>query len=244
MTWGEHDSLVNFNQSFDEELQADVERTGVQPSGFRAGGRATKAFPNKEDETWWRANGPGMVDSWIQWRAGLESWHIWITPAGEPAIELELNGSVGGVPVKAFLDRIFIDVSTGELNLIDLKTGSREPDNQLQLGFYKVLVQKCLGVEINTGYYWMARKGGLSLPHDLTRFDEHLIGSMLQDFVKARDSGIFIPHLSSSCNTCGVNRACYAFGGAESQVSDPLHPNYAPVIKTGITPGGDTSDNN
>lgn len=231
MTWEEHDSVVHFNQAFLEEIQADVAKSGVQPAGFRAGGRISKAYPNKEDATWWQANGPQMVDSWIEWRAGLQNWHIWETPAGEPAIELQLNGTIGGVPVKAFLDRIFIDVGTGELNLVDLKTGSREPDNPLQLGFYKVLVEKCIGVEVNTGYYWMSRKGGLGAPHDLTRFNEHLIGSMLQQFETAVNNEVFIPHLSSSCNTCGVNRACYAFGGAESQQSDPLHPNYSPIIK-------------
>jgi CRISPR/Cas system-associated exonuclease Cas4 (RecB family) len=232
MTWEEHDSLVHFNQAFDEEVAKDVEKSGVQPSAFRAGGRVSKAYPNKEDESWWRANGPHMVDAWIEWRAGIPNWQIWETPAGKPAIEMEMNATVGGVPVKAFLDRIFIDVGTGELNLVDLKTGSREPDNPLQLGFYRVLVLKTLGVEVNTGYYWMARKGGLSQPHDLTRFDEHLIGSMLRQFEKAVREEVFIPHLSSSCNTCGVNRACYAFGGAEAQQSDPLHPQYSPVIRT------------
>lgn len=230
--WDDQHSLVQFAEAFRAEVEADAERSGMEAGDFRAGGRVSKAWPNREDGPWWLANGPVMVDSWISFREGLPNWIIWTTPGGEPAIELAMNASVGGVPVRAYLDRIFVDESTGELALVDLKTGSREPDNALQLGFYRVLVQKTLDVEINTGYYWMARKGSLSVAHDLTRFDEHLIGSLLQQFERALQDEVFIPHLTSLCSSCSVNRACHAYGGAEAQAYDVLHPDYKPVIKT------------
>lgn len=232
MIWADHDSATEFRAAFLAEIDSDSTRSGVAPEEFRAGGRVSKAFPNKEDASWWQANGPEMVDAWISWRKSLPNWQIWETPAHEPAIELELNGTIGETPVKAFLDRIFIDTNTGELSVVDLKTGSREPDNPLQLGFYKVLVQKCLGVEVNTGYYWMSRKGGLGQAHDLTRFNEHLIGSMLKQFEKAIESEVFIPHLTSMCGTCGVRRGCYAAGGEEAKRYDVLHPEYKPVFTT------------
>lgn len=229
--WTPGDSLEHFNQHFDEELASDEQKSGIARDLFRAGGKATQAFPNKEDAGWWRANGPGMVDNWVGFRNSLPNWVIWTTPAGEPAIELQLNASILGVPVKAYLDRVFVDVNTGELNIVDLKTGSRAPDSGLQLGFYKVLLQKTLDVEATTGYYWMARKGSLTSGTDLTKYSESLIGTMLQDFNRAVDSGIFIPRSSSFCGTCSVNRACALYGGAEAHLYDPLHPDYRPDIK-------------
>ncbi len=41
--------------------------TDTIPSAWRAGGRATKAYPEKENDIWWQDNGPQMVDNFIQW---------------------------------------------------------------------------------------------------------------------------------------------------------------------------------
>lgn len=231
MKWTTEDSFWAFTHSFAEELAGDAERSGVPVAEFRAGGRASKAWPNKEDDTWWAAHGPEMVDNWVAFRQALPNWVVWVTPAGLPAIELELNASLNGVPVKAYLDRVFVDTSTGELCIVDVKSGSRTPDSDLQLGFYRVLLYKLFGVEANQGYYWMARKGELTPAVDLSRFDEHLLGSMLATFERAIENDIFIPKLSGLCNSCGVNRACAAFGGAEAHLYDPLHANYGPETK-------------
>lgn len=226
--WTDEDSYVAFNQAFDEEKDNDLRKTGVDPSQWRAGGRISKAWPNKEDELWWRTNGPGMVTAYKEWRESTP-WAIYITPAGLPAIELELHPVIKGVPVKMFIDRVFI-TPNGEPVIVDLKTGSRTPDSDLQLGFYRVGLEKVLGIQANLGAYWMSRQGGVTPLADLSRYDEHLIGTMLNDFNRAVENEIFLPHLSSSCKTCGVNRACAAFGGAEARAYDPLHPNYSPVI--------------
>ena len=37
---------------------------------WRAGGRATKAYPNKEDAQWWLDAGPKMIDYWMQFQIG------------------------------------------------------------------------------------------------------------------------------------------------------------------------------
>jgi hypothetical protein len=223
--WTTEHSHEEFVRSFHAEVLADYERSGVNPTDWRAGGRSSKAFPNKEDETWWRAHGPSMVQSYADWRENTPDLSLWVTPAGEPAIELELHPVIGGVPVKMFLDRVF-QYPDGTLLIVDLKTGSRAPDADLQLGFYRVGLQKVLGVNADLGAYWMARTGGLTPVADISRFNEHLIGGMLRDFNTAVENEVFIPHLSSKCNTCGVNRACYAFGGVEAQHSDPLHPEF------------------
>lgn len=222
----EFDCGAAFREAFDKELLEARTDSGVDYPEWRAGGRASKAHPNKEDYGWWSANGPTHVENWVSWREGLPNYRIWVTPAGEPAIELGLLATIGGVSVKMFIDRIFVDEGTGELVILDIKTGARTPESDLQLGFYRVGVLNTLGVEANLGGYWMSRQGGLSPMVDLSRFTDHMIGSMLQQFNRAVENEIFIPHLTNLCKTCSVNRACYAFGGDEAHRYDPMHPDY------------------
>jgi len=80
---------------------------------FRAGGRATKAYPNKEDASWWLDNGPKMVDFWIQFRQD-SGYQPYLLSGGEAAIETELNVEIGGVLMKGFLDRLMVSPD-GEL---------------------------------------------------------------------------------------------------------------------------------
>ena len=182
---------------------------------WRAGGRATKAYPNKEDADWWLANGPKMVDFWIQFREE-SGWKIWDTPVGIPAIETEMNQQVNGVNIKAFLDRIMV-APTGELVIVDIKTGA-EPKSQTQLGIYAVLVEKTFGVRPQLGSYFMARTGELTTPVSLDRFTESRLGSWAKGFEIAVSNKIFIPSTGFMCGTCSVNSSCYAVGGKDSHL--------------------------
>jgi putative RecB family exonuclease len=182
---------------------------------WRAGGRATKANPNKEDAEWWLANGPRMVDYWIQFRDD-SGWKIWDTPAGIPAIETEMNQQINGVNIKAFLDRIMV-APTGELVIVDIKTGA-EPKSQTQLGIYAVLVEKTFGIRPQLGSYFMARTGELTNPVSLERFTEARLGSWAKGFEIAVSNKIFIPSTGFMCGTCAVNSSCYAVGGKDSHL--------------------------
>ena len=183
---------------------------------WRAGGRATKANPNKEDATWWLENGPKMVDFWTQFRQD-SGFNMYQLPDGSEAIETELNQEVGGVPLKAFLDRLMV-APTGELIVVDIKTSSREPASLTQLGIYAILVEKTLGVRPSLGSYFMARTGELTAPQSLDRYTEARLGSWAKGFELAMENKIFIPQVSTMCGTCSVNAACYAVGGKDSHL--------------------------
>ena len=183
---------------------------------WRAGGRATKANPNKEDKNWWFANGPKMINFWTQFRQD-SGFNMYQLPDGSEAIETELNQDVGGVPMKAFLDRLMV-APTGELIVVDIKTSSREPASLTQLGIYAILVEKTFGVRPTLGSYFMARTGELTMPQNLDRYTEARLGSWAKGFEIAMDNKIFIPSVSTMCGTCSVNRACYAVGGEESHL--------------------------
>ena len=183
---------------------------------WRAGGRATKANPNKEDAAWWLEAGPKMVDFWTQFRQD-SGFNMYQLPDGSEAIETELNQEVGGVPLKAFLDRLMV-APTGELIVVDIKTSSREPASLTQLGIYAILVEKTIGVRPALGSYFMARTGELTAPQSLDRYTEARLGSWAKGFELAMENKIFIPQVSTMCGTCSVNAACYAVGGKDSHL--------------------------
>ena len=171
----------------------------------RRAGRATAANPNKEDGNWWNAQGSIWVDNYILWRKNNPTWKIWTTPQGARAIELQLNPVIAGVPIKMIIDRIFeVD---GKLVIVDIKTSARRPTSDLQLGFYKVGVEQTLGIEINTGNYWMSRESGTGDMIDLSRYTLDTLEYFAEGFDKARKAGIFLPNLSS-CNFCGLTEHC------------------------------------
>lgn len=178
---------------------------GVDLTRARVGGRATKENPNKEDVAFWQKTGPKWVDSYIQWRQNNPNWKIWHTPQGVPAIELGLMPDFAGVPVKMIIDRVFeVD---GEPVVVDLKTSQSTPSSTLQLGFYKVGIQKVLGVEVKYGAYWMARQSGTTPLIDLTKYDEGKLEYIAGNFDRARRAEIFLPN-TNNCNRCGLTEFC------------------------------------
>lgn len=184
---------------------------GIRSEDIRAGGKATKARPNKEDELWWLANGPPMVQRWMDWRESSD-WKIWTTPNGEPAIELELTPTWAGVPVRMFLDRVFV-LPTNVLVVTDLKSGARSPSSELQLCWYAAGIQSVFDIEVRHGAYWNARTGDMSPIQRLARISQPLLEYWVSKFLEARGSEIFLPQPSNLCRACGVNRYCAAYGG-------------------------------
>lgn len=209
------DKIFNPTTAFNEAWERNYKESdnGME---WRAGGRATKAYPNKEDAAWWLDAGPKMVDFWTQFRQD-SGYTMWLTPEGEQAIETELNQEVGGVPIKAFLDRLMV-APTGELVIVDIKTSSKEPASLTQLGIYAILVEKTFGVRPTLGSYFMARTGELTQPQNLDRYTEARLGSWAKGFELAMENKIFIPSVGFMCGTCSVNSACYAVGGKDSHL--------------------------
>jgi RecB family exonuclease len=217
-----------WHKAWDEEVADREAQTGIKSSEWRAAGRRSKEWPNKEDDAWWQANGPEMVEAYIKWRnEGSEAdWKIWEPIDGEPAIELGITAPIGGVTVKGFIDRVFVTPS-GELVIVDLKTGSRNPDSDLQLGFYACLMEVAFGIRPKWGAYYKARDGRLIKPLvDLDYLSLDLLGGYLRDFVRAREARIFLPVIGSHCRTCGVANACAAVDGLDAPKYDPSHPQY------------------
>lgn len=219
---------LSFLKAWEGEVRDREERTGIKPELWRAAGRRSKEWPDKENDKWWLAHGPEMVQNYIKWRTDSEDsdWRIWEPFPGDPAIEIGVVAPFGDVTVRAIIDRIFVTPS-GELVIVDLKTGSRSPDSDLQLGFYASACEVAFGIRPQWGAYWKAREGKLLKPLiDLDYLSVDLIAGWLRDFVRARNQGIYIPRIGSHCINCGVRNQCAAVNGPEAHLYDPHHPEY------------------
>lgn len=199
------DAATLFENAFNQQLD-EVPVDAV----IRSAGKPSKDWPSGEDEGWWRHHGPQFVQSWMDWRDAnpeLDLYRI----NGEAAIEVAVTcNTEKGVALKGYIDRIFQDTNTGDLLIVDLKTGKTSPYSSLQMDFYRYALKGTLNVHASHGAFWMARKGILSGIHDLWRTDEQ-IADMLNKARVMVDNELFIPHLGMMCGYCGVNQFCSAY---------------------------------
>ena len=186
------------------------------PNHWFASGR----YEGQEDITRRAALGAEQVRRYYDYYVNQHPGEVvWITPSGEPAIELGFSVYFGKVLVRGFIDQI-IDEMTGhpeqfEGKLRDIKTGV-SPGGIFQLSVYRYATLKEYDVDILTGDYWMGREGGPTKAYDLTVMTEDQVTDVfgrMDAGVKAED---FTPSPSEkNCGRCGVATACqYAIGEA------------------------------
>lgn len=198
--------------TWDSLKASQIGSNGFTEADVRAGGRATKEYPNKEDERWWQTNGIPMVESWVTWR-DTSGWGIADIGGGTPAIELGLVVEIGGLPIKMVIDRLmFMPSEDGTLTrdnfiVLDLKSGKTAPKSDLQLALYATGIEIVYGWRPRWGTYWMARTGTISDPVDLDNYPKEMFEEIFSQFKQARDNGVFIPNLNH-CQMCSVIDYC------------------------------------
>jgi putative RecB family exonuclease len=203
---------LDFDLVFSLLLQKALDETDrkVKPSDFYASGRRSKEWPDKENEKWWRQNGPLMVQRWVNFKK-VSPWEIWLTPQGEPAIELGMLADIDGTPIKMFTDLI-MEVPNNGLAVVDKKTGSRVPKYPIQLAIYGEGMAQTFGEECRPqwGAYWMGRTGELTPPVDLNLYYPHLL-PQVRSARRIVALDLWLPNPSDLCGSCSVNASCYAY---------------------------------
>ncbi|AJD82490.1 Cas4 exonuclease [Mycobacterium phage Sheen] len=170
---------------------------------------------------WWFASGPydalkdiprrqalGMdqCERYINWAQRHTEEKIWVTPDGTPAIELEFDIELDGLPVRGFIDAV-IDVD-GELIVRDHKTGN-QPGDDFQLGVYKVALEVLYGVQVVKGDYWMGKTGKATYPYDLSVWTRELVTSKFKELEAKIQAGDFPARPDADkCRFCDVSFAC------------------------------------
>jgi RecB family exonuclease len=194
-------------------LEAET-KSGIGRDQFKASGRASKAFPDKETAAWWLQEGPSMCRSWVTFRQNAPL-DIWIDPQGKPGIELacRLRVEDGHTEVVMYIDRVMVDQRTGELVVLDLKSG-QPVKSDAQLGDYRIgLEQKYPGTTFRVGCFWYARTGTTSPFFPLNEYSLERAEHKYVQAKRIRDSGIFLANPGMQCGYCSVKDHCYAVGG-------------------------------
>lgn len=171
----------------------------------------------------WESSGPykGEADALRRYRVGLDHVKnyidyyldpkhaqevIWITPSGEPAIELNFVEDFGSVKVRGKIDAI-IDHPKKGLICRDTKTGA-SPGSPSQLKVYAEAVKKLTDVDVLNGDFFMTKRGSPTRTTDLTLVDRD---EMMNRF-EAMDQGVkraeFTPNPGPNCARCSVRDSC------------------------------------
>lgn len=212
------DATALFEQAFTEEIwEAYLLDSNIDT--WRASGRATREWPNKEGQDFWWQNGPRFVQHWIDWTKeyGVH-WRLAALSGDIPGVELEFKPTIGGHPVRMFLDRLYV-LPNGDVVVLDIKTGTWEAD-ALQLGLYAEGVYQATGIRPKYGTFWYSRKG-LSGLIDLSKYTPGYLGRLVENFYKAVGAEIFTPAPSALCKSCSVRHACASVGGEQAEKYDP-----------------------
>lgn len=186
-------------------------------SKVRAGGRASKEWPNRENEDWWNAKGPEMLRAYKAHteRLAEEGWRLYEYAGGNEAVELQFMMEIGDVLVKGAIDRVYVNPD-GELVITDLKAGSRQPESGMQLGVYAVALERLTGLRPIIGNYYMARKGEATEPVSLLHYTYDTVAGVFKTAKRMIEAEIFLPHVSNLCASCGVRKYCTVMPGSET----------------------------
>jgi len=209
-----------------EWAQALTEARDAEPdeSKWIVAGKPTKAKPNAEDVAWWGDAGENWMDAYVEWRE-LGGWQPFEAPGGL-AIEMDINATFGEALVRNILDRAEV-TPAGELVIVDIKTGSKTPDDPTQLAQYAHAFGQVMDIDApRWGSYYMARKGAPTPLIDLSSITKEFLDGEYTTLHRMRASGLFLANPGWGCGHCGVRDFCAAKGGKRANEYAGRIPDY------------------
>nr|WP_280676796.1 PD-(D/E)XK nuclease family protein [Kitasatospora sp. MAA19] len=180
--------------------------------------KALDQEPNTD--RWLSASGSGADDIERRYALGQEQtaqyvvWSrehqpaIWQTSEGKQALELYFEVEIGGVQVRGFIDQLIAEADNS-VRVRDLKTGAMK--SKFQLETYAVAVREAFGVAVNRGDWYLAKRGGLSRPADLTQVTAEQVGEQYAEMDAGVKAGKFEPRPGFLCRFCDVKHKCSFF---------------------------------
>lgn len=212
---------------FDEHVAKQFEETQVDPQFWRKAGRVTKDKPEREDVNFWRGEGSRQLVMYATWLQ-TSGYKVAKLSDGTVLSEHETTTRFGDIEVRGFCD-IVLKGPDGELIVMDLKSGTRVPDKTTQLGLYKVALNQNHPddrLKINTGCFFMTRKGEPTPTVGLDRYTSDYFTSIFTMAESIREAKAFVPSPGDACRICDVSEACFAVGGTDSWKYDSLNPQF------------------
>lgn len=198
------------------ELVAEVAGTKyADPQSWKAYGRPTGPKPRGEDLAWFLRDGiPTALNQYVEWRL-TEPWDVMAMPDGSPAIEIPFEFDLAGIPVRGYVDRVFVSRKTGAPLVVDLKSGLK-PKNDIQLAVYSRALEEQLGQPFSWGayYYGMKRGGQLTDFIDLSYWTDDRLLAIYGPADSAISQQLFIPNPGDACFHCPLTEHCSFFRSA------------------------------
>lgn len=218
-------------------LEHEIERARREHPEFpdeadwKAFGRVSNKYPNKEDRKWWTDHIGLFLWRWIHWRA-FSGWEIAMLDMAVPAIETEVSSDIGSVKVVGYLDRVMLDLAK-QPAVLDIKSNSNEPGDDEQLGQYAVQLHELGFPKPLQGFYWMARTGQLGSRRDLSGYSLESFTYKYEIAARRRNAGEWVANTKSTiCSFCGVKDFCAAQKGKYSQLVPKPWETGTPAIRS------------
>lgn len=129
-------------------------------------------------------------------------------------LEVPFQLDLGDVTIKGGIDQIRL-ISENPFNgvhVVDLKTGNRESAS-IQLGTYKVAVEKIFGWPVTKASFFYAKDSklvGLDKA-DLDRYTEGYLTELYAALDRGIKNRVFIPNPGGGCLLCPVKKHCREF---------------------------------
>jgi putative RecB family exonuclease len=193
-----------FAKHFAEEIVRKTQDV-ADISTWRASGRASKAWPEKENRDWWAQAGE---DQSAKFATIYDSPFLpgrVVSVEGEFLIEVEHLVEVGNHQIKGYIDAV-IELPDGSIIPRDYKSG-KAPEDGLQLASYALAMQELFGVLPESGEYLLTRKM-TPATWDLRPLSRAVMAGLYDSLAKAKKEGIYLPRPSSFCTACQVKAAC------------------------------------
>lgn len=184
--------------------------------------RENEALKSEPDMKKWQTGTPkrdGATDAAQRFLKGKEQLadylaymeqsddEVWRLPSGEPAAEVTFELDFGGVTVKGAIDQI-IRKGNGKIVVRDLKTGTKLPEDPMQLGLYAQAANRLYGLDITAGDYWMAKSGTATTEYDLSAYTEDFFAAEFANADRIIREGLFTTRPGDHCRVCDVRPSC------------------------------------
>lgn len=192
--------------------------------------QAAEAWP---DDTEWLAGGWGQTqqryDHWSdKGRRYVEQWY-WRDKPVPTAVEADVSQTLpSGLKVKAYVDRVY------NSRLVDLKSGSKRPETDQQLGMYTALWNNLFPSDpVDEAAIYMF-KDDREYDYDVARWTIDMVDEIGQAWVRGVENRVFLPVRSNGCRTCSMRTACYLESGDSmlTREYDRLNPNFRLPLAT------------
>lgn len=193
-----------FTSAYDRLCNEMLADTPNMMYWFRSG-----PYRGREDIERRHLIGLDQIDKFFDWYEQNPEYKTWVTPDGEVAAEVPFDVMFGTVPVRGYVDDILVDPATGDLIVVDDKTGN-QPGKPMQLSVYPAALRKKWPdmPPITSAWFWMAKNGKPTKPitdftteEELTRLFEQLDANI--------EAGRFDPDPEKSkCRFCDVQTSC------------------------------------